>query len=225
MNKKLLSTIGISATLYLSVAFPAQAYNTPSFGTCLNPQWSETQVNYGDNHGVINIGSYSGTDSIYESNGNVMQCLCTDSGDGYQTNWMNASGMSSDQIQEYVAQGWIYVPYGNDWGLSNGAYLAQNSSYACTACTPTPGVTPNSTPTPTPSNGPTPTPGPTATPTPGPTATPTPGPTATPTPGTQVGAASANNLADTGNAIVIYGSLLAGAASLVLGVILKKFSK
>lgn len=225
MNKKVLSILGITATLYLSVAFPAYASSTPAFGSCLNPQWSETQVNYGDNHGVINVGSYSGTDAIYQSGNNVMQCLCTDSGNGYQTNWMSASGMSSDQIQEYVAAGWIYVPYGNDWGLSKGAYLAQNSSYACTACTPTPGVT--ATPTPTPANGPTPTPtpGPTATPTPGPTATPTPGPSATPTPGTQVGAASADNLADTGNSLLIYGSFVAGLASLLLGVILKKIGK
>jgi len=219
MNKKTLTLIGLTATLYMSAVAPVSASYSPSFGTCLNPQWSQTQVNYGDNHGVINVGSFSGTDTIYQSGNNVMQCLCTNSGAGYQTNWMSASGMSESQIENFKAQGWIYVPYGNDWGLGNGPYLAQNNSYECTACTPTP--TPNVSVTPTV----TPTPGPTATPTPGPTATPTPGPSATPTPGTQVGAASANNLANTGSALAIYGSLLAGTGSLILGMTLRKFGK
>jgi hypothetical protein len=213
MNKKVLSTVGISATLFLSVAAPVSAHYVPTFGTCLNPQWGQTQVYYGSNHGVVNVGSFDGTDTIYQSDNNVMQCLCTDSGAGYQTNWMSASDMSQGDIDTYKAQGWIYVPYGNDWGLSKGPYLAKNISYTCTACTPTP--TPSVSVTPT------------VTPTPGPTSTPTPGPSATPTPGTQVGAASANNtsLASTGNAFLIYASLLAGAASLVLGMIFRKLSK
>jgi len=214
-HKKTLSLFGISATLFLSAAAPVSANYTPSFGSCLNPQWAQTQVNTGANHGVVNVGSFSGTDTIYQSGNNVMQCLCTDQGVGYQTNWLSASDLSSDQIANLRAQGWIYIPYGDDWGLSKGPYLAQNSSYACTACTPTPTPSTTVTPTVTPTN----------TPTPGPTATPTPGPSATPTPGTQVGAASANNLANTGNALLIYGSLLAGAASLILGMILRKFSK
>ena len=217
MNKKTVSLFGISAVLYLSAAAPVSANYVPSFGTCLNPQWSQTQVNYGDNHGVINIGSFSGTDTIYQSGNNVMQCLCTSSCYGYQTNWLSASGLTQDQIDNLKAQGWIYVPYGDDWGLGKSAYLAQNSTYSCTSCTPTP--TPNASITPTE------TPAPTVTPTPGPTETPTPGPSATPTPGTQVGAASANNLANTGNSLIIYGSLLAGTASLILGMILRKFSK
>src|SRR6266480_7013638 len=167
MNKKSLSLFGISATLYLSAALPAYANPVPDFGTCLNPQWAQTQVNYGSGHGVINVGSFSGTDSIYSSNGNVMQCLCADSGAGYQTNWLKASGFSQSEIDNLKAQGWIYVPYGDDWGLDKGPYLAKNVSYTCTACTPTP--TPSVSVTPT------------VTPTPGPTTTPTPGPSATPT--------------------------------------------
>ncbi len=216
MNKKGLSLFGITATLYLSAAFPAYANPTPSFGTCLNSQWSQIQVNAGDQkHGVVGIDSFYGTDTIYESGGNAMQCLCTDQGQGYQTNWMKAAAMSQSQIDNYKAQGWIYVPLGKEWGLDDSTYLAKNSSYTCTACTPTP----------TPSVSVTPSVTPTVTPTAGPTETPTPGPSATPTPGTQVGAASANNLASTGNALLIYGSLLAGAASLILGVILRKLNK
>ncbi len=210
--KKTLSITTISGILFMSVALPAYADPMPNFGSCLNPQWNQTQVNYGDNHGVVNVGTFSGTDTIYSSNGNVLQCLCTGLGQGYQTNWLKASGYSSSQIDYLTAQGWTYIPDGSAWGLADTAYLAQNSNYDCTACTPTPTV--STTPTPT------------VTPTPGPTATPTPGPAATPTPETQVGAASANNtLAFTGNWLVILGVFLAGAASLILGVILRKFSK
>ncbi|HWY79077.1 MAG TPA: hypothetical protein VNW29_01840 [Candidatus Sulfotelmatobacter sp.] len=199
MNKKALLLASIVPTLYLSAAFPVFATSTPNFGSCLNPQWSQTQVNYGSNHGVVNTGSFSGTDIIYSSNGNVLQCLCTDQGNGYQTNWLNVTDYSSTQIDELKAQGWIYIPDGKEWGLNYGPYLALNSTYACTSCTPTP--TPANTPTV------------------------TPGPTATPTPETKVGAASANNLANTGDSFFIYISLLAGAASLILGVVLRKLSK
>ncbi len=214
--KKTIALTSITGMLFMSVALPAYADPVPTFGTCLNPQWNQTQVNYGSNHGVVNVGTFEGTDTIYSSNGNVLQCLCTGQGLGYQTNWLKAANYSSSQIDYLKAQGWIYIPSGSAWGLEDSAYLAQNSSYSCTSCTPTP----------TPENSPTPTVTPTVTPTAGPTATPTPGPAATPTPGTQVGAASANNtLASTGNWLIIAGVFLAGVASLALGVILRKFNK
>lgn len=218
--KKTLITTSITGLLFMSIALPVYADPIPNFGTCLNPQWNQTQVNYGSNNGVVNVGTFSGTDTIYSSNGNVLQCLCTGLGQGYQTNWLKASGYSSSQIDYLTAQGWTYIPDASAWGLGDTAYLAQNSTYSCTACTPTP--TPANSPTPTPTTTVTPT----VTPTPGPTATPTPGPAATPTPVTQVGAASANNtLAFTGNWLVILGVFLAGVASLILGIVLRKFSK
>ncbi len=77
------------------------------------------------------------------------------------------------------------------------------------------------TPTPTP----TATTGPTSTPTPGPTSTPGPGPTATPALVTgQVGGAH-ESLASTGNAAFIYSVIIAGAISLISGLVLKKLSK
>jgi len=224
--KKGLSALTISGILFTSFVLPAYADPMPDFGSCINPQWNQTQVNYGSNNGVVNDGTYTGTDVIYSSNGNVLQCLCAGSGIGYQTNWLKASNYSNSQIDYLTAQGWSYIPDASAWGLGDNAYLSQNSTYSCTACTPTP--TPAATPTPSGSISPTPTPtpGPTATPTPGPTATPTPGPGPTPTPVTQVGAASANNtLAFTGSWLVILSVFLAGLISLILGVILRKFSK
>jgi hypothetical protein len=213
MYKKALAISSIAVALSMSVALPAYATDVPNFGSCVNPQWGQTQSNYNSNNGngVIGVGSFSGTDTIYSSNGNLLQCLCTNSGQGYQTNWLNVSNLSQNDIDNLKARGWMYVPDGRAWGLSANAYMAQNSNYACTACTPTPTPAVSVTPT--------------VTPTPGPTNTPTPGPNATATPETQVGAASANNLANTGNSFLIYISLLAGAASLMLGMILRKFSK
>ena len=222
MQKKALLSFATTAMLYLSVAAPVSAHQVPNFGSCLNPQWPQTQVNYGGNHGVVNVNSFPGTDTIYASNGNVLQCLCTDTGIGYQTNWLNISGYSQTQIDYLKAQGWMYIPAKDStgWGLSNEPHMAKNIAYSCTACTPTP--TPNLTVTPTV----TPTPGPTATPTPGPTATPTPGPTATPTPETRVEAAAANNtLAFTGNWLAITLVFLAGIVSLIIGIALRKSSK
>lgn len=84
--------------------------------------------------------------------------------------------------------------------------------------TPTNTPTPTQTPTPTPTN----TPGPTETPTPGPTNTPTPGPTSTPTPGK---GEVLGTMAGTGNTSFIYAIILAGAVSLISGLILRKFGK
>lgn len=88
-------------------------------------------------------------------------------------------------------------------------------------------VTPPATPTPTtPVVTNAPTPAPTSTPTPGPTSTPGPGPTGTPTPQSSNSQSSVKGvLALTGNAAFIYALILSGAASLILGLILKKFSK
>lgn len=202
MFKKSIALTAITASLFVSAASPVYANSVPEFGSCVNPQWSKTQENHGSNHGVVNVGTFSGVDSIYASGGNALQCLCTDTGEGYQTNWLKASDYSHEQIESLKAQGWIYVPEGQDWGLEKGPYLAKNASYTCTTCTPTP------------------------------TPTSIPGPTPTPSVTTQVQGASANNtssnaggLASTGNALVIYTSLIAGAVALILGMVLKKFSK
>jgi hypothetical protein len=202
MNNKVLTALPIAAALYLSAASPVAANAIPDFGSCVNPQWTQTQVNYSGKHGVIGVDSFNGTDTIYTSGGNVLQCLCTDQGQGYQTNWLKASDISNGDIDNLKAQGWIYISDGRDWGLEEAPYLAKNSNYECVACTPTPTAGP----------------------------TPTPGPEATPTPQTRVDSASANNtssnsLASTGSALLIALSLLAGVVSLILGMTLRKFSK
>src|SRR5471030_2256194 len=103
--KKTIALTSITGMLFMSVALPAYADPVPTFGTCLNTQWNQTQVNYGSNHGVVDTGTFDGTDTIYSSNGNVLQCLCTGEGLGHQTNWLKASNYSSSQIDYLKAQG------------------------------------------------------------------------------------------------------------------------
>ena len=210
MNTKNILITVTSLSLFLSAATTAHANPIPEFGSCMNPQWGMTQQNQGSNHGVVGVGSFNGTDTIYASNGNVVQCLCTDLGKGYQTNWLRADNLSSDQIDNLKAQGWIYVPFGDDWGLDKVPYLAKNSEYTCTSCTTTPTPTVTVTPTATPTTvGPTETPGPTATGTP-----------STPTPTSGV-----LGLAATGSQLMTYIAVFLAAGSLMAGLFLKKFSK
>lgn len=199
MNKKNVLVTATSVALFLATASVANANAVPDFGSCLNPQWSKTQENTGSNHGVVGLGSFAGVDSIYRNGGNVLQCLCTDDGKGYQTNWLKADNMSDSQKSELKSQGWMYVPYGKDWGLDDTPYMAKNIEYTCVNCTPTPTPSVEVTPTPTEK----------------------PGPTATPTTESKVGGA----LAATGNAGIIYLSILAGAAALITGMVLRRFSK
>ncbi len=39
--------------------------------------------------------------------------------------------MSVEDIQNFVGQGWIYVPDGSAWGLADAPFLAFNSSFSC----------------------------------------------------------------------------------------------
>jgi len=133
MKNKLFITVLASVALLGSSAQPAFAVSTPDFGSCLNPQVAASQVNNGDNHGVVGqITSYKGTDSIYTlSNGNVLQCLCPDNGSGVQTNWLKVNDLSEAEVNVLENDGWIYVATGSSWGLEDVPYLAKNSDFSC----------------------------------------------------------------------------------------------
>ncbi|HZE86803.1 MAG TPA: hypothetical protein VE090_01215 [Methylomirabilota bacterium] len=142
MLKKSLFTI-LTLSVFLTVfSKPAFAVSSPDFGSCLNPQVTASQVNGGSNHGVAGqTTTYSGTDSIYYlSDGNVMQCLCPDSGTAIQTNWLKTSNLSASDIDVLKSQGWTYVATGSSWGLSDVPYLAKNSNYSCRGENTTPTV-------------------------------------------------------------------------------------
>jgi hypothetical protein len=123
-------------SLLLSFIFLAEGKSVLAenayFTSCLTPVGTITANYPTGSHGIIGQGSQNGADTVYSlANDNAMQCFCGSNGQGIQTNWLNASNLSSDQIKVYQNKGYIYVPDGTPWGLSNNPYLAQNITYSC----------------------------------------------------------------------------------------------
>lgn len=204
MDLKNVFTIGIFATL-LEFAVPMAAFGMtaePTFPSCLNPQ-SALKVQYTSGiHGIAgDTNQFTGADAVYSvSDTTQMQCFCPPNGQGIQTNWWNISGLSDTDIQSLQQQGWIYESFGADWGLTNAPYLAKNSNYSCqtqsTAIVQ--GITQTN------------------------TASSNTGNSNTPTNSGNSGTTSTPSLANTGDSILLYGTFLAGLASLLTGIILKK---
>lgn len=118
---------------FLAGANPALALGSSNDTfSCLTPVGSVIADYQDGTHGIIGQGSKVGKDTVYQlPNGNALQCFCSVTEGGIQTNWIKTSGLSGDQIKVYENQGWIYVPSGAAWGLSDEPYLAQNMSFGC----------------------------------------------------------------------------------------------
>ncbi len=121
--------------LFAITLAPAKALATsvPTFPACVSPS-GELIASY--NSGTFGIagksGSYSGKDNVYKiSDQALTQCFCANDGTGIQTNWWKASQLTKEEINEFVAQGWILIPDGSVWGLTADPYLAKNSDYSC----------------------------------------------------------------------------------------------
>lgn len=130
---KNLFSLFITLTVVLVLAKPAYAVATDSSLTsCLAPTGNNVADYPDGTHGIVGGTSKEGHDTVYSlGNGNALQCLCASDGTGTQTNWMNVGELSQDQIKVYENQGWIFIPDGSAWGLSEGSYLAKNTSYSC----------------------------------------------------------------------------------------------
>ncbi len=132
MNKLFLILISISVLLVS--ASPILAIDAaPNFPSCVNPQ-GQLKVRYENGkHAVIGRSNLiSGKDEVYWlDNGNLLQCLCEENGEGTQTNWWKVTGITQEEINAYKSQGWIFVPTGSDWGLISDPYLAKNFTYGC----------------------------------------------------------------------------------------------
>lgn len=118
---------------YLSSAHPVlaseEAFDTAS---CLTPVGSVIADYQDGTHGIVGQGSMVGKDTVYQlPSGNALQCFCSVTAGGVQTNWVKTATLSEDQIKIYQNQGWIFVPSGAAWGLSDEPYLAQNVSFGC----------------------------------------------------------------------------------------------
>ncbi len=115
---------------------PARAEVTPpEFPSCVNPQGKITANYSSGTHAIVGVVTlYQGSDTVYAvSDSVVVQCLCTTDGEGIQTNWWKIQGLTSEQIETYKTQGWVFVPDGSAWGLDPAAYLAKNVNFSCRA--------------------------------------------------------------------------------------------
>lgn len=137
MIKNILLSLSLVAMLFTLLTKPISAINTPSFPSCLNPQGTVIASYANGNHGIVGYSSaLSGTDKVYKlTNETVLQCFCSEDGNGIQTNWLKISDLAEDEIKSLEVQGWIYVPNGAAWGLDNAPYLAKNSNYSCKSST------------------------------------------------------------------------------------------
>lgn len=123
----------ILALFFMVNVSQVQAVTLPTFPACANPQGS-IKADYSDGvHGIVGkTAEYRGKDTVYTlSDSTVTQCFCPSQGSGIQTNWMKTSSLTDDDIKVLKSQGWIYVPTGAVWGLSDTPYLAQNSDFVC----------------------------------------------------------------------------------------------
>lgn len=164
----------------LTASFPkaAAASGGSDFGSCLNPQGEKIVSYESGEHGIVGEGEATGSDAVYKSSNNgVTQCMCPDTGNGIQTNWMRATDLSKAEIDIKKKEGWIYVATGSNWGLNDEPYLAKNIKYACRKNAK---VNKNE---------------------------------------------KILGLASTGDSITIYAFLLSGAAFLISGLVLRKFSR
>lgn len=133
--KKLLFSGILYIILLLAISPKAYAVSEPQFPTCVNPQ-GIIKVSYDSGvHGIVgSTATYSGKDTVYTlPDDNLMQCFCSTDGHGIQTNWWRSSSITQAERDQLIASGWIYVPSGLPWGLTDDPYFAKNTEFSCNA--------------------------------------------------------------------------------------------
>jgi hypothetical protein len=112
---------------------PVNAAEVPDFPFCPNPGGTKI-ADYNDgNHGIVGSNqTYSGSDTVFSlDDRRLVQCYCSHSGSGIQTNWWRYGFIDNDQMKILLNQGWHYIPNGRVWGLQDSAYITKNISYSC----------------------------------------------------------------------------------------------
>lgn len=130
-----LSILIFSATIIVTKGLNAQENNAsiPTFPSCQIPQGELKAFYPQGTHGIPGSEEeYIGSDAVYFlTEETLAQCFCPIGGEGIQTNWWKVSELSIEQIDNLIADGWIYVPNGFEWGLEEAPYLAKNETYQC----------------------------------------------------------------------------------------------
>ncbi len=120
-------------SLAVLITKPVYAVDAPNFPSCSSPQGQVIASYNNGTHGIPGQeGTFTGSDTVYTLNSDtVMQCFCSDGGQGMQTNWWKASALTQDQISILESQGWYYIPDGSLWGLNSDPYITQNMPFNC----------------------------------------------------------------------------------------------
>lgn len=129
----LLVAISIFFVFPIITSAVVYAATPPDFPNCVSPKGTVTSSYPSGSFGIAgSTGSFSGSDTVYKlSPDTLTQCFCSVDGAGTQTNWWKVSSLTNTEINELVAQGWIFVPDGSVWGLDQAPYLAKNANYSC----------------------------------------------------------------------------------------------
>lgn len=148
VSKLFLLLLGAAIFISLSSVNVFAQIAPPSFPSCLNPQGEVTSSFSDGIHGIPgNTQSFSGNDIVYTvTPTTVLQCFCSPTGDGIQSDWWKVTDLTPEQIQTFVTAGWVFVPDGSVWGLDAAPYLVQNISFTCSG--PSGGPPGNSSPGP-----------------------------------------------------------------------------
>lgn len=121
-----------SATLLFAPTVKAVA--DPPLFSCVNPVGSLIAAYDSGVHGIPgDSNTYTGRDRVYQvDESHVLQCFCPENaGSGIQSNWYKVVGLTQEDIEFFVRRGWVHVPNGALWGLSNAPYLVKNDTYQC----------------------------------------------------------------------------------------------
>lgn len=121
------------------IAMPTLAVTPPSFPSCTNPEGQIIAQYSTGAHGVPgSLAEYRGSDTVYRvSDDKLVQCLCTENGDGTQTNWWKISSLRESDVNVLKSLGWIFIPSGSVWGLEDTSYMAFNTTFSCKSTTTT----------------------------------------------------------------------------------------
>ncbi len=138
-GRKFLLTFLFLILVFISSTKAAIAdVNPPSFPSCRDKIFQErgdrAHYDFGI-HGIPGIGNLEGKDDVYSlSNGNFLQCFCPVQGfNGWQTNWwdVDIAGLTQEQIDYFISQGWLLEASGSGWNLLDDRYLVKNINFSC----------------------------------------------------------------------------------------------
>ena len=138
--RKLLTALSFLVFFSIRPAFAQSTPINPPQTTCITPTGDKIVTYLDGIHGIPgNLQTFTGRDEVFVlGNDDALQCFCATDGGGVETIWWSSfTGLTQDQIDGLISQGWMFVPDGSAWGLAAKPYLAKNTNYVCSGQTTT----------------------------------------------------------------------------------------